>query len=661
MVFLCVIRLGCRFLRRSKRIRMEADINIRTVGCRVDKLIPDAQILADVRTVVQRVHEATIHATALLNLHVRRCLRDDVPMHRLFDGNWLIKAFQEVTTGAKSSVDLELAKTRQLLMPEIHRHSRAGLTQLMQANANMLETLGHNNCWMHFRRRVHDHVRLHHQLSDAEHKALTSDERKARNMQMARVTQDLLRRPDDALTSDAVYHDWITSERARLRIDDAVGEWDDKPLLYHLKVKSKAHRFLTAMSVMSADREAAGCHAFSLFPLRRSMVPKHVRFDKKSLHDALRGLQNERQGRKRKTPGDDRLFTFAEVVDARCVRTTRNWTIKDGFTTDGVCARVQQQRAHKPPKRPPKELQPTLTTLPHRGIWAIDELKRVSRLEELHVVGIDPGKKELVVAVDQDGDGRAQSVVRYTQRERQKDMRSRQYADEASRSRPAVVRMTEEDLANTNSYSPNVDTFRQYVWRRQDGLAERLAFYAELGHRTRRWKSYVKSQQSEEKLYRKLRALHKKGDTRRLVLAYGSWGLVAGRARGVGNKGLPPCIGVGLMRKLAKRFVVSPTPEQFTSKTCCRCLHPCGPWAEVEAKMRPVLERRRRKHYRGIRGLRICQNEDCKLPQNRDRTGASNVGLQFGRLFAGRGPIRGMTAEDLELHRHSLCWTCDDE
>ena len=60
--------------------------------------------------------------------------------------------------------------------------------------------------------------------------------------------------------------------------------------------------------------------------------------------------------------------------------------------------------------------------------------------------------------------------------------------------------------------------------------------------------------------------------------------------------------------------------------------------------MKPIFERRM-KHYNGIRGLRICQNEDCKLPQNRDRTGASNIGLQFMRLLTGRGPIRSMTAD----------------
>ena len=50
--------------------------------------------------------------------------------------------------------------------------------------------------------------------------------------------------------------------------------------------------------------------------------------------------------------------------------------------------------------------------------------------------------------------------------------------------------------------STNVETFRLYVWQRQEGLAERLAFYAELAHRRIRWKSYLKSQQSEESCIR---------------------------------------------------------------------------------------------------------------------------------------------------------------
>ena len=155
---------------------------------------------------------------------------------------------------------------------------------------------------------------------------------------------------------------------------------------------------------------------------------------------------------------------------------------------------------------------------------------------------------------------------------------------------------------------------------------------------------------SEQRLYERLRAMHDPMDPRQLVLAYGSWGAVAGRAGSAANRGNAPCIGVGLMNKLAKRFLVALTPEQYTSKTCCRCLHPCGPWAELEDKM-----------GRKIRGVRVFQNEECRLPQNRDRTGAANIGLQFRRLYGGEGPIRTMTDEDREFNRLNvaICAVCD--
>ena len=90
----------------------------RTVACRLESWIPDATVLADIRTAVHRVHAATIHVTHLLNLHVRRCLRDDVPLDQIFDGNWILQAFYEVTHGARAPhIDPELRATAEGSMP----------------------------------------------------------------------------------------------------------------------------------------------------------------------------------------------------------------------------------------------------------------------------------------------------------------------------------------------------------------------------------------------------------------------------------------------------------------------------------------------------------------------------------------------------------------
>ena len=103
------------------------------------------------------------------------------------------------------------------------------------------------------------------------------------------------------------------------------------------------------------------------------------------------------------------------------------------------------------------------------------------------------------------------------------------------------------------------------------------------------------------------------------------------------------------MRKLSRRFVVSPTPEAYTSKTCCRCLGACGPWDEKEAAT-----------GKKIRGLRRCTQRDCMLPLNRDKNGATNIGTNFMRLFEDKTPVRSMSEEDLAFHRASLCLECEE-
>jgi transposase len=91
-----------------------------------------------------------------------------------------------------------------------------------------------------------------------------------------------------------------------------------------------------------------------------------------------------------------------------------------------------------------------------------------------------------------------------------------------------------------------------------------------------------------------------------------------------------------------------PTPEHHTSKTCVGCGGTCGP--------HPTLKTKKDKE---IRGLRVCQHEGCGLLQNRDKTGATNIGINGVRLLHDQPPIRPMTDEELEFHRLAVCVECD--
>lgn len=672
----------------------------RTVGCALAKLIPNPEYLQKIRDAVATTHKATILASELLNLHIRRTLDSDpaTDLSCCFSANWVLHAYNEVTSTTRNGgkFDAALRATREMCMPPFFPPPRGATQQCLLYDARNLVTVAATNVWMHFSKRVLSHVRTKFALDDEAYNALSKDQRRHRKLELMQMANDVCRSPRSAHQSPAARHAWVATERARLGIDAAVGDWKDKPLLYHLK--AKPHRFLKCMRMMSMEREAAGGRAFGLYPIRRTNVPRHARFDQKALRDILalgasdHIKQKAKERRKRKRDADsqsaqvdddlnlpplqpdgvgyesgdggqggagpssapppkptkarrtkaemenEQIALFADIVDLRAAKVQRPERFDFAFTTDGVCARVQMRAKESVGNA-------TLTAMPRRGVWAIDQLKHATRVKELHVVGIDPGKRELVVGVDMD-DAKGCSPVRYTLKQRQRDLRSRQYADEAQRGKPQEVKDAETGLTGFNSRTASLADFRSYCVRRHETLDECLAFYADMGHRRRRWKTAIKMQKSEERLYKKLKAL--KTDSRPLVLAYGSWGMVAGRPGAACNKGNPPCIGVGLMRKLARHFVVAPTPEAYTSKTCCRCLGECGPWTEVEEKMGKKL-----------RGLRRCTQRDCMIPLNRDRNGATNIGTNFARLMANQPPIRSMTDEDLAFHRASMCIECD--
>ena len=649
-----------------------------TVRCALRKAVLDTSYLDAIRDAVIRANRCTYHATELLNLYVRDRLEnhDATGLDGIFTQNWLINAYQAVSqgNGRAAKVDSSVQSVYDThMIDSFDRPNRKGLTQALTYECINLAAVGSTNVWMHFRKRVLSHVRTHYAMDDEAYTALTKDQRRARKLALLQVADDLCRPPTEARRSPQAYHAWITSERTRLGIDATVGAWGDKPLLYHLKAKPQ--RFLKAMHTMSISTHAAGRKAFALFPLRRSHVPGHIRFDKKVLDDVLglgscyaaakakkRSVDIDSQPhmasgrapkRKRDDPSliEEKAEVFNQVLDLRAAGVHRRHHFAFAFTTDGVSLHLNMQVPGKKATKTAKTSE-ALATMPVRGIHSIDALKHAAKLDAMHVIGIDPGKRELVVAVDRD-DPKTKPMVRYTLDQRRRDMRTRQYADELRRSRPYPVTAAEEDLSRFNSKAPSLAEFACFGAERRRQLRECPEihkFYDGIEHRNRRRKSAIKAQQSEARLYDRLRGMHdSKKDPRTLVLAYGAWGLVAGRPNGVANKGNPPAIGAGLMKKLALRFVVAPTPEHYTSKTCVKCGGLCGPHPTLKTKF-----------DKDIRGLRVCQHEGCGLLQNRDKTGATNIGLQFQKLVSDQPPLRVMSDEEVEFNRLNTCLECHD-
>ena len=104
---------------------------------------------------------------------------------------------------------------------------------------------------------------------------ITVEEGENKRMLAMQVTWQ--RGPHEKHQSKECYHPWVHSERKRLGIDDAVGEWNKKPILYHLK------------RVMTLFVSWRSCHwkekiivlEHLLGPLRRTFVPRYASLTRK--------------------------------------------------------------------------------------------------------------------------------------------------------------------------------------------------------------------------------------------------------------------------------------------------------------------------------------------------------------------------------------------
>ena len=629
------------------------------VACPLHHLLQDGAI-ADLRVAVQRTHEATVVGSALINTYLRdrlsafqsgdidrRTVLADIDV--VMQQGGVQNAFVLASGGNCRKAPPHLARVwKEMGEWEFSPPPMSGSkTNYMRAyEARSMVATAKTALAMHFYNRVKAHVSRVHKVDRDQWLTLLPEERKRSKLEVARMLKDIVRKGGDAMVSDPSHHEWVDSTRTSLGLDVLLV---DKPLAYHVKASSSAILLATwQLSCWSFD--AVG-KAYSIYPLRTTMTPRFCHVDIEVLCQSTAAIRVQRGGRvKRAAPGSDAaaankasLFlekkdTFSQVLRPGWEKSiSHSDRFAFSFDTDGVSARLLFEKEVPPP--PPSNGR----RLPSRGKHYIDDLKGVSFGDDVHVIGVDPGKVELMVASNDRARGPADPrplypSVRYTNAQRRFDMKTvvAQKKLQVLRNEHSIADL-ESDLARHNQRVPTLEAFNEYLREHFRTLRNRLDFYSSLSLRRRRWRSYVLGQRSIARMKNKLREMAPSGA--KIVIAWGAWGLVSGAACSKGN---PPALGIGLMKEFAKDFLVVPTPEHHTSKTCSVCLRSgrgpqdAGPCAAIEAR-RSIK----------IRGLRYCPT--CCSHLNRDANASLNIAMNF-RLYMSRGAgIRSLSKEDKEL------------
>ena len=254
---------------------------------------------------------------------------------------------------------------------------------------------------------------------------------------------------------------------------------------------------------------------------------------------------------------------------------------------------------------------------------------------------------------------------------------------------PEAVLEAERSLSAHCSKGPTAAALLAYCRARATVLAPTLLpWHAHPQRRWLRWKRFLTEQRSLSTFCDRIRAMGRlqqrgSGVDSKVVIAYGAWALSSGRP----GKGLPPCIGKGLLRKLSGEFVVVAVPEHFTSQRCFHCGGECGNHAylaerdrraqsdeRLEARLAGWLERAETTAQRDvahqwydramgrpceIRGLRFCNG--CQRCLNRDANSAPQMAVQLKRLVLGLAPLYRLSDEDGRLQAMRAAIDAEDD
>ena len=661
-------------------------------------------IVDEIRATVPAINQATVLVSLFANVILREILegKSQLPMEKLFDPNFIAFLFYAVST---KCTDKELTKKFEDYFPDASKIvPPKAYAQHRMYSARSLASTAKTNIYYHLRERVKKVVKATFAFEHEVYSQYTKEQKIAHKVMMLQIQKDVLRLSNKPCISPEEHHEWIGDLRKEMKIDHISQNIVNKLVAINRRKKQKddddddqeeeqyenapsmiyyakcnPHEFVIATAVLSS-RSPKG---FSLFPIRRSMIPKYIHIDidilqmidpnmtrSKAEAHALeyRGgtdiVKKEGAKRARRSPTDPSLteqkrFVFQSAMTksayhhfyARHVDKKKDnpyildWSVKtDGY---GASVTVSKRRVTSTDD----------TTYIKNGVMKIadfrDKYSATNALGDMTVTGIDPGKREIISAVNYNDHDIKYSFTKghqdhMTGAKRYQQMMKKERPDEITNADKIVEHPedTEDstdqgDLTVISSKAVPLDGFLKYATLVVQSMHIRCVFYEKPVYRQRRWKRKLRLTRVYANVVNNLKKLQR-DSTRRMVLAYGSWGMASS---GFSPRGLPPTIGIGMIRYLAKYFPVVITPEHYTSKTCPCCDHEVGRCTHAElARKNPYDSKNRRKE---IRGLRYCPG--CNMHFNRDHMGATNIAENFVRIYQNLQPIRAHTAGEQEM------------
>ena len=440
----------------------------------------------------------------------------------------------------------------------------------------------------------------------------TKKEREARIRQLEKdlrkIKNDLLNVESNvAYTSQPYYHKWITEQKKRILPNKE--KFQKQSIYYDLKCKPMDYFscMITMMKQVENELETIS----NVFPLRSSIAPSYIRLDTITLVNLLlrkeQGNKSDFNNQGNTKKHEDKIWKFFFRTEKKVFRKS-GFSFHHMISTDGVGVSVLFLRDDLVGKRLPSA---------KKGIYRelyIDELNYYSTLQDKKIVGIDPGKEDLIYCVDDAS--KDANVFRYSQNQRRKETKMKKYnniilAMKTNNVDGKTIIEYETELSLYNRKTLQIDKFKTYINEKNKINNLLFSFYTKQLFRKLKFGRHINIKRNEQQMISNFRKIY--GNPDNVVICIGDW------EQRQQMKFKEPTLGIGMRSLFRKnKYKVYLVDEFRTSCKCSKCDGGICEKFRIRENPRPKKD-----DMRLVHGLLHCKN-DCGV-WNRDRNGSSNI------------------------------------
>ena len=357
------------------------------------------------------------------------------------------------------------------------------------------------------------------------------------------------------------------------KTDKIFDEWKHKHLSFifpsninkniHYDVKIQQFEYLKGMLYMNTILEEQEHKLFQPLPLRNNIIPKHILLDTSTIISLFCPEKDKDGNKSKKTEllhhiKDNQFDVWNAFLNLKHkIFKNKNYQFHHQIQTDGIsCSLLFIRKDLKDKKWGSK-----VATIPEQEFHNIEDLakEQLDELKSRNIIGCDPGKRNLVYMIDENG-----KKLQYTapQRKRENKQKTNQRILQKEKNKHNIIEK-ETELSLQNSKSVNYDKFKLYLIGKDKLNKETLEFYKRETWRKMKFRSYSYGNKSIDTFINKIKETF--GEN--ILIGYGNW------SRSTQMKHFMPTMNKGLRKLIHKKYDTITINECNTSKKCCGCLN----------------------------------------------------------------------------------------